>query len=74
MKLPAVDRLICASNTAERRNYEKKKKKSCQKVSRKDRVKRTDVLTIHLTMTYPRWLFKFRTDLTLYLRPRVTLE
>lgn len=70
MKLPAADRLICASNTAERRNCEK----SCQEVSHKGRVERTDVLTIHLTMTYLQWRFKYRTDLKLLLRPHVTPE
>ncbi len=57
--------LSYASKAARRKNSE-----ICwQKASRRGCVNRTDVLTIHLTMIYLHWLFKYRTDLKLCLRP-----
>lgn len=57
--------LSYASKAARSRNSE-----ICwQKASHGGCVNRTDVLTIHLTMTYLHWLFKYRTDLKLYPGP-----
>lgn len=62
--------LSYASKAVKRRNSE-----ICwQKASRRGCVNRTDVLTIHFTMTYLHWLFKYRTDLKLYPGPCAVIK
>lgn len=60
-KLPAADRLICASKTAQRRNRGGRGGKAVGKCLARAVWRGTDVFTIRLTMTHLHWLFKYRT-------------